>query len=81
MTLAEEGTSPDDAIRSLDRAEATLGKIDRSKLSGESATTYDQANELLQAGRLAASDQDYVAAAGYAQKASVLANKLTPASP
>ena len=81
VTLADGGASRDRALRLLDGAGARLAKVDRGKLSNESATTYDQANDFLRAGRKAASEQDYVAASGYAQKASVLASKLTPTSP
>ena len=81
VTLAEEGASRDEALRFLDGAKATLEKIDRGKLSREGAATYDQANDLLRAGQKAASEHDYVAASGYAQKASVLVNNLTAASP
>jgi hypothetical protein len=35
----------------------------------------------LQAGRRAATEDDYVAASGFAEKAAVLAAKLAPASP
>lgn len=81
VTLADGGASRDRALRLLDGAGARLAKVDRAKLSNESATTYDQASDFLRAGRKAASEQDYVAASGYAQKASVLASKLTPTSP
>lgn len=80
VTLAGGGDSRDRALHLLDDAGARLARIDRSKLSGDSAATYDQANGFLSAGRKAAIDQDYVAATGYAEKASVLANKLAPPS-
>ncbi len=80
VTLAGDGDARDRALHLLDDAGARLAKVDRSKLSRDSAATYDQASDFLNAGRKAATDQDYVAATGYAQKASVLANKLTPAS-
>jgi hypothetical protein len=80
VTLAD-GPSKERAQQLLDRAGAKLAKVDRSALGADSATTYDQDNNFLQAGRRAATDEDYVAASGYAQKAAVLAAKLVPASP
>jgi hypothetical protein len=80
VTLAGDGAAKDRALRLLDSAGAQLAKVDRSKLSRDSAATYDQANDFLNAGRKAAIDQDYVAATGYAEKASVLASKLASAS-
>jgi hypothetical protein len=76
VTLAGDVASKDRAMNLLGDTEAKLSKIDRNKLSGESATTYDQANDLLKAGRKALTEQDYLAASGFAQKASLLASKL-----
>lgn len=80
VTLAGDGDARDRALHLLDDAGERLAKVDRSKLSRDSAATYDQANDFLSAGRKAAIDQDYVSATGYAEKASVLASKLTPTS-
>ncbi len=80
VTLAD-GPSKGRALRLLDRAGAKLAKVDRNTLNADSATTYDQANDFLQAGRKAATEDDYVAASGFADKAAVLAAKLVPASP
>jgi hypothetical protein len=80
VTLAG-GPSKERAQHLLDETEAKLAKIDRSSLSADSATTYDQANSFLQAGRRAASETDYVAATGLAEKAAVLAAKLVASSP
>lgn len=80
VTLAGDSDARDRALRLLNDAGARLAKVDRSKLSRDSAATYDQANDFLSAGRKAAIDQDYVSATGYAEKASVLASKLTSAS-
>ena len=68
-------------MRLLDDAGAKLAKVDRNTLSGDNATTYDQASEFLKAGRAAAFEEDYVAASGFADKAAVLATKLLPMSP
>jgi hypothetical protein len=80
VTLAF-GPSKERAQRLLDDTGAKLARVDRNTLGADSATTYDQANNFLQAGRRAATEDDYVAAAGFAEKAAVLAAKLVPASP
>lgn len=67
-------------LRLLNDAGARLAKIDRNNLDRDSAATYDQANNFLNAGRKAALNQDYVAATGDAEKASVLADKLKASS-
>jgi hypothetical protein len=79
VTLAD-GPSKERAQQLLDQAGAKLAKVDRGALGADSATTYDQANNFLQAGRRAATEDDYVAASGFAEKAAVLAAKLAPAS-
>jgi hypothetical protein len=79
VTLAD-GPSKERAQRLLDDAGAKLAKVHRDTLGADSATTYDQANNFLQAGRKAATEDDYVAASGFAEKAAVLAAKLVPAS-
>jgi hypothetical protein len=75
------GPSKQRAQHLLDDTAAKLATVDRGTLGADSANTYDQANNLLQAGRRAATEDDYVAASGFAQKAAALAAKLTPASP
>ncbi len=79
VTLAD-GPSKERAERLLDDTGAKLAKVDRHTLGADSATTYDQANNFLQAGRKAATEDDYVAASGFAEKAAVLAAKLMPVS-
>jgi hypothetical protein len=80
VTLAGDSASRDRALRLLDDAGARLARVNRNKLDRDSAATYDQANDFLNAGRKAALDQDYVAATGDAKKASVLADKLNASS-
>jgi hypothetical protein len=80
VTLAK-GPSKERAQHLLDDTGTRLSKVNRNTLGADSATTYDQANNFLQAGRKAATEDDYVAASGYAEKAAVLAAKLVPASP
>jgi predicted ATPase len=79
ITLAN-GSSKERAEQLLENAGAKLARVQRNALGADGASTYDQANTLLQAGRRAATDQDYVAASGYAEKAATLAEKLPPAS-
>ncbi len=80
VTLAN-GPSKKRAQHLLDETASKLAKVDRSTLGSDSVNTYDQANNLLQAGRKAATDEDYVAASGFAEKAAVLAAKLAPTTP
>jgi hypothetical protein len=79
VTLAD-GPSKDRALQLLDETGAKLARVDRNRLTTDSATTYYQANGFLQSGRRAATEEDYVAASGFAEKAAVLAAKLVPAS-
>jgi hypothetical protein len=80
VTLAG-GPTKERAVQLLDDTGAKLSRVDRTTLGTDSATTYDQANNFLQAGRKAATEDDYVAASGFAEKAAVLAAKLAPPSP
>jgi hypothetical protein len=65
----------------LNDADARLALIDRSKLSGENATAYDQASNLANAARKAMVQQDYLAASGLARKAALLTAQLASRSP
>ncbi len=60
----------------VDDADARLAQIDRSKLTGESATAYNQASDLASAARQAMTQQDYLAASGLARKATLLTEQL-----
>lgn len=55
-----------------------LKRIDRTRLTGSALAMYDQASGLLIQGTEALGEKDYVAASGFAEKASVLADKLKP---
>jgi hypothetical protein len=79
VTLAD-APPKERAQRLLDDTGAKLAKVNRKSLGADSAITYDQANNFLKAGRRAATDEDYVAASGFAYKAAVLAAKLLPGS-
>jgi hypothetical protein len=65
----------------LNDAAARLAHIDRSKLSGENATAYDQASNLTNAARKAMVQQDYLAASGLARKAATLTAQLASRTP
>jgi hypothetical protein len=65
----------------LDDADARLAHVDRSKLSGENATAYDQASNLANAARKAMVQQDYLAASGLARKAALLTEQLASRAP
>ncbi len=76
----------DDANRSrakhtLDVTRKKLERIDRTRLSGSALAMYDQASGLLIQGTEALGEKDYAAASGFADKASVLADKLKPLQP
>ena len=61
-------------------AAARLARIDRSKLTADGATAYNQASELANAARQAMAQQDYLAASGLARKATLLTEQLASRS-
>lgn len=65
----------------LDDADSRLAHIDRSKLTGDNATTYHQASVLASAARKAMEQRDYLAASGLARKATLLTVQLTARVP
>jgi hypothetical protein len=79
LTLADANASRAQVLQTLNQASAKLSKINRAKLDGNNAVTYDQAAGFLRQARKAADQNDYVAASGLARKASILADKLGPA--
>lgn len=82
VTLAGDHAAHNRAEQMLNGAAGKLARLDRAKLSGQSATAYDQASGFVTAARRAIQDQDYPAASGLAEKAAALADKLeAPASP
>ncbi len=78
VTLADANVSREQVLEMLTQANGKLSGIDRGKLDGNNAATYDQAATFLQQARKAADARDYVAASGLAHKASILADKLVP---
>jgi hypothetical protein len=80
VTLADDPESEALANKLLDNAQSRLGSMNPSTLNPGDAVTYKQAEDFVSAGRQALNEKDYAAATGYAQKASVLANRLNTAS-
>ena len=73
VTLADEQAQKDHTEKLLNDSDVRLGKIDRSHLSADDASTYQQAQKLNLAARQALERRDYLMASGLAEKASVLA--------
>ncbi len=80
ITLDNDEAARRRAESLLDSAHAKLGKVDRSKLSGDDAATYAQATGFADAATHALGEHDYVAATGLAEKASLLADKVEAAT-
>ena len=76
ISMAAPVDTATNAERAIDITNQRLARYDRARLSGSSLAAYDEANGLLNQGKQALADKDYVAASGFAQKASVLADKL-----
>jgi hypothetical protein len=76
ISLATPGGDSDNAKREIEAAGQRLSRFDRNQLNGPTLATYDQANGFLSQGKQALEEKDYVAASGFAQKASVLTDKL-----
>ena len=74
--MASPGDSAGSAAKVIDGTSQRLARYDRSRLTGPTLATYDQANRFLNQSRQALAEKDYVAASGFAHKASVLADKL-----
>ncbi len=80
VSLGSEDASKGRAERLLNDTKAKLAKIDGAKLSGQNATAYEQADGFVKAATKALNERDYLAASGFAEKASLLTDKLAPAS-
>jgi hypothetical protein len=76
VTLEDNDANHLRAQALIDDADARLARIDRSKLTGESATAYNQASDLANAARQAMTQQDYLAASGLARKATLLTEQV-----
>jgi len=77
LTLAGESPSRAQALELIDKADRSLAKIDKSKLTGNDVSTYDQASDFVTSAQRALGENDYFAASGLAQKASILTARLT----
>jgi hypothetical protein len=67
---------PDAAEKEIQATSQRLAHFERSQLNGPTLATYDQANGFLNQGKQALAEKDYLAASGFAQKASVLVDRL-----
>ncbi len=74
--MATPGGSSDSAEQAIEATSQRLAGFDRNRLSGPMLATYDEASGFLNQGKQALAEKDYVAASGFAQKASVLTDKL-----
>lgn len=77
VTMEGNGSDRVQAQTLLDGANARLAQIDRSKLSGDTIVTFQQASNLANAARQAMGQGDYLAALGLARKASTLADQVS----
>jgi len=76
LSMASSRDSSGSATKTIDATRQRLARYDRNRLRGSTLATYDEANGFLNQSRQALAEKDYVAASGFAQKASVLADKL-----
>lgn len=77
VTLGNGDASRKQAEQLLGLIDLKLARIDPTKLDAQDASTYRQASGFAAAARKAIAEQDYVAATGFAQKASLLADKVS----
>ncbi len=80
ITLGNDEASKTRAEGLLDAANEKLNKIEPARLSRDDSATYMQAKNFVQVARQAIDEHDYTAASGLAEKAALLANKLTAGS-
>jgi hypothetical protein len=76
VTLGDSDGYRSRAQALLDQADANLAQIDRSKLTGDTSTQFEQASGLADAAHKAMEQGDYLAASGLARKASTLAKDM-----
>ena len=77
LVTLENGEDPKaHAQRLLEQASVSLTGFRRAELPGSTASTYEQASELINAARHALADKDYPAASSLAEKASALIGQL-----
>jgi len=76
VTLENSDGAKADAQRLLEQASVRLAQINAADLAGSSASTYQQANDLVNAAQQAMAEGDYLAASSLAEKASALTSHL-----
>jgi cytoskeletal protein RodZ len=76
LTLDGETTSRAQAQQLVETADRSLARINKSKLTGNDVSTYDQASDFVSSAQRALDDNDYFEASGFAQKASTLTSRL-----
>jgi len=76
ISMATPGDSSGSAEKAIDATSRRLEGFKRSRLSGSTLATYDEAQGFLNQGKQALAEKDYVAASGFAQKASALTDRL-----
>jgi hypothetical protein len=76
VTLDNGYNDKANAQRLLEQATVNLTHINRAELPATTASTYQQANKLIDAAQHAMAAQDYVAASSLAEKASALTSQL-----
>jgi hypothetical protein len=81
VTLGNADDAKADAQRLLQQASARLAAIKPAELAGSTASTYQQANALINAAQQAMAEHDYLAASSLAAKASALTSHLPMQGP
>ncbi len=76
VTLENGDDTRAKAQRLLEQASVKLAHINRAELAESTASTYQQANELINAAQQAMGEHDYPAASSLAEKASALTSQL-----
>ncbi|HLI78916.1 MAG TPA: hypothetical protein VKV03_02975 [Candidatus Binataceae bacterium] len=80
ISMASPGGNSGNAEKAIAAAGDRLARFNRGRLKGPTLSTYDEANGFLNQGKQALAEKDFVAAAGFAQKASALADRLQEAT-
>jgi hypothetical protein len=76
VTLENSQDTKANAQRLLDQVTVKMTHVNRAELVESTASTYQQANELINAAQRAMAARDYLAASSLAQKASALTSEL-----
>jgi hypothetical protein len=81
LTLVDEDDSRVSAEQLLKRVDQRLALIDRTRLKGPDAATFDEAHGFASSAHQALADKDYMVASGLAEKASALTGRLSVSKP